>query len=153
MSNSDLKTQSGLRAELEIQERNTATYIGHMETCQGELRRISAEIKRAKSLLASLSEEKRMWQGIVKDVKELTKGTNKLKKEIKAELNEHTTPAKRTRKRTAPVQCSICLLRIVRVKATRRTLSCGHQFHISCIDQWLGGAHHTCPMCRAPVAP
>lgn len=28
-----------------------------------------------------------------------------------------------------------------------RVLHCGHEFHASCVDQWLE-AHHSCPLCR-----
>lgn len=35
---------------------------------------------------------------------------------------------------------------------TAKRLSCGHLFHVQCLRSWLE-RQHTCPTCRAPVAP
>lgn len=42
------------------------------------------------------------------------------------------------------VECSICYEN--QDKIIRR-LSCGHEFHLNCIDQWLA-KKKTCPYCR-----
>lgn len=34
----------------------------------------------------------------------------------------------------------------------RKLPPCGHEFHLKCIDAWLG-QHSTCPICRAPLTP
>ena len=46
-------------------------------------------------------------------------------------------------------QCSVCLLALTR---NTRTLPCGHEFHLKCVDRWKRSCRHTpsCPMCRAP---
>ncbi|CAL4970280.1 unnamed protein product [Urochloa decumbens] len=47
-------------------------------------------------------------------------------------------------------QCAICLA-VVRDGETVRLLpSCGHLFHVECIDLWLR-SHPTCPLCRRDV--
>lgn len=47
-------------------------------------------------------------------------------------------------------QCAICLA-VVRDGETVRLLpSCGHLFHVECIDLWLR-SHATCPLCRCDV--
>ncbi|KUJ14020.1 uncharacterized protein LY89DRAFT_672285 [Mollisia scopiformis] len=43
--------------------------------------------------------------------------------------------------------CSICQLPSGVPNVRVSQLPCKHQFHFSCIDQWMG-AHGTCPMCR-----
>ena len=40
--------------------------------------------------------------------------------------------------------CSICLMEL---RSNVKTLLCGHQFHVSCIDAWLA-KRPTCPFCR-----
>ena len=46
-------------------------------------------------------------------------------------------------------QCSVCLQGLNR---STRTLPCGHEFHLKCVDRWKRTcrADPTCPMCRAP---
>jgi len=46
-------------------------------------------------------------------------------------------------------QCSVCLQGLNR---STRTLPCGHEFHLKCVDRWKRScrADPTCPMCRAP---
>ena len=34
----------------------------------------------------------------------------------------------------------------------RRLPACKHEFHESCIDEWLA-SHTTCPMCRCSLLP
>lgn len=45
--------------------------------------------------------------------------------------------------------CAICYERLKPNEMARR-LGCGHTFHRTCLDEWLGGSA-TCPMCRAEV--
>lgn len=42
------------------------------------------------------------------------------------------------------VECSICYENEDKIV---RRLSCGHEFHLNCIDQWLA-KKKTCPYCR-----
>lgn len=44
----------------------------------------------------------------------------------------------------ANVECSICY---ENDNLIVRRLSCGHEFHIDCIDEWLS-KKKTCPICR-----
>ena len=46
-------------------------------------------------------------------------------------------------------QCSVCLQNLNR---TTRTLPCGHEFHLKCVDRWKRTCRGdpTCPMCRTP---
>jgi hypothetical protein len=34
-----------------------------------------------------------------------------------------------------------------------RVLQCGHQFHMGCVDRWLGQHKACCPLCKADVRP
>lgn len=47
-------------------------------------------------------------------------------------------------------QCSICTESIE--AETEKRLSCNHEFHRECVDEWLrkSTANPTCPLCRAP---
>lgn len=48
--------------------------------------------------------------------------------------------------------CAICLTEFVVGDEIRVLPSCGHGFHVGCIDTWLG-SHSSCPTCRQfPVA-
>lgn len=46
--------------------------------------------------------------------------------------------------------CCICMCEFEPGEAAT-TMPCGHSFHAGCIKQWLA-AHHTCPVCREPLA-
>ncbi|KFK42061.1 hypothetical protein AALP_AA2G206300 [Arabis alpina] len=45
------------------------------------------------------------------------------------------------------VECAICLTEFVAGDELRVLPQCGHGFHVSCIDTWLG-SHSSCPSCR-----
>lgn len=45
--------------------------------------------------------------------------------------------------------CAICYERL-KPDEIARSLECGHTFHRTCLDEWLGGSA-TCPICRADV--
>ena len=48
-----------------------------------------------------------------------------------------------------PKECSICLTSILsRTSRNSRTLPCGHNFHIKCINRWKRTGNSTCPVCR-----
>lgn len=52
--------------------------------------------------------------------------------------------------RNANMECSICFEEIKRGK----TLTCGHEFHAKCINQWVKvGRNRNCPMCRTYIIP
>ena len=48
--------------------------------------------------------------------------------------------------------CSVCLGEYEAGELLRKLPPCGHEFHLKCIDAWLG-QHSTCPICRAPLTP
>lgn len=45
-------------------------------------------------------------------------------------------------------ECPVCLQGMIGV---RKTLRCGHVFHVRCLRQWFARGEGTCPMCRAPT--
>ncbi|KAM1042488.1 hypothetical protein PS2_033661 [Malus domestica] len=47
-------------------------------------------------------------------------------------------------------QCSVCLGDYVAEDRLQQIPSCGHTFHIDCIDSWLS-THSTCPLCRSSL--
>lgn len=49
-------------------------------------------------------------------------------------------------------QCSVCLGDYQADERLQRIPTCGHTFHIDCIDHWLA-KHTTCPLCRASLLP
>ncbi|XP_072960402.1 RING-H2 finger protein ATL80 [Typha angustifolia] len=44
-------------------------------------------------------------------------------------------------------ECPICLAEFEEGEEVRVLPQCGHEFHIGCVDTWLG-AHSSCPSCR-----
>ncbi|KAK1414404.1 hypothetical protein QVD17_30148 [Tagetes erecta] len=44
-------------------------------------------------------------------------------------------------------ECSVCLIEFKPAAEINR-LSCGHVFHKSCLERWLGYWNITCPLCR-----
>ncbi|KAI5072064.1 hypothetical protein GOP47_0012170 [Adiantum capillus-veneris] len=48
--------------------------------------------------------------------------------------------------------CAICLCEFVGDDQLRLLPSCGHAFHMDCIDTWLL-SHSTCPLCRTMLLP
>ena len=48
--------------------------------------------------------------------------------------------------------CAVCLAELDDGVSVRVLPVCMHYFHASCIGEWLL-AHHTCPLCRAPLHP
>ncbi|XP_018443187.1 RING-H2 finger protein ATL8 [Raphanus sativus] len=44
-------------------------------------------------------------------------------------------------------ECAICLTEFAAGDELRVLPQCGHGFHVSCIDTWLG-SHSSCPSCR-----
>ncbi|KAF0935257.1 hypothetical protein E2562_031711 [Oryza meyeriana var. granulata] len=47
-------------------------------------------------------------------------------------------------------QCPVCLEEYEAKDVVRVLPSCGHAFHVTCIDAWLR-QHSTCPVCRASL--
>ncbi|XP_062086192.1 RING-H2 finger protein ATL63-like [Humulus lupulus] len=47
-------------------------------------------------------------------------------------------------------ECVICLSGFEDGDVGRKLPKCSHEFHLECIDMWLG-SHSNCPICRAPV--
>ncbi|KAF0902932.1 hypothetical protein E2562_019869 [Oryza meyeriana var. granulata] len=50
------------------------------------------------------------------------------------------------------VLCAVCLEDVQGGETVRMLPSCGHLFHVDCIDMWLH-AHRTCPLCRRDLSP
>uniref|UniRef100_A0A7N0V0P1 RING-type domain-containing protein n=1 Tax=Kalanchoe fedtschenkoi TaxID=63787 RepID=A0A7N0V0P1_KALFE len=50
----------------------------------------------------------------------------------------------------ADAQCAICLGMYLGKEVLRIMPQCGHDFHLSCIDEWLM-KNPTCPVCRLPL--
>ncbi|CAK9321353.1 unnamed protein product [Citrullus colocynthis] len=44
-------------------------------------------------------------------------------------------------------ECAICLAEFTEGEEIRQLPQCGHCFHVSCVDTWLG-SHSSCPSCR-----
>ncbi|RLN22737.1 RING-H2 finger protein ATL44-like [Panicum miliaceum] len=51
-----------------------------------------------------------------------------------------------------PTECAVCLSELADGEKVRALPSCGHVFHVECVDAWLR-SRTTCPMCRAEVRP
>ncbi|KAL8125856.1 putative RING-H2 finger protein ATL53 [Apium graveolens] len=48
--------------------------------------------------------------------------------------------------------CAICLGEFKENDELRVLPECAHQFHVPCIDRWVG-SHPNCPLCRADIVP
>uniref|UniRef100_A0A5B7C3I5 Putative RING-H2 finger protein ATL80 n=1 Tax=Davidia involucrata TaxID=16924 RepID=A0A5B7C3I5_DAVIN len=46
-----------------------------------------------------------------------------------------------------PAECAICLAEYAEGEEIRVLPQCGHGFHVTCVDMWLG-SHSSCPSCR-----
>ncbi|CAN0926233.1 RING-H2 finger protein ATL1 [Linum grandiflorum] len=51
-----------------------------------------------------------------------------------------------------PEDCVICIGELEEGETVRLLPSCGHVFHVGCVDHWFS-AHSSCPTCRASVIP
>ena len=49
-------------------------------------------------------------------------------------------------------ECAVCLSELADGEKVRALPSCGHVFHVECVDAWLR-SRTTCPLCRAEVRP
>jgi len=49
-----------------------------------------------------------------------------------------------------PFDCAVCLCEFAADDKLRLLPTCGHAFHVPCIDAWLL-AHSTCPLCRGSI--
>jgi hypothetical protein len=49
-----------------------------------------------------------------------------------------------------PFDCAVCLCEFGMEDSLRLLPTCGHAFHVPCIDAWLL-SHSTCPLCRGSV--
>ena len=67
-----------------------------------------------------------------------------------SQLNQHTTLENMTNEEQA-FDCTICQ-ETVRTGIYRKINSCGHCFHVHCIDSWLD-QHSSCPVCRQEIVP
>nr|CAB3471764.1 unnamed protein product [Digitaria exilis] len=52
----------------------------------------------------------------------------------------------------AAADCAVCLSELADGEKVRALPSCGHVFHVDCVDAWLR-TRVTCPVCRAEVRP
>jgi E3 ubiquitin-protein ligase ATL41 len=50
----------------------------------------------------------------------------------------------------AGADCAVCLSELADGDKVRELPSCGHAFHVECVDAWLR-TRTTCPLCRAEV--
>ena len=67
-----------------------------------------------------------------------------------AQLNQHTT-LEYMNTEEEPFDCTVCQ-EAVATGIYRKINSCGHRFHVQCIDSWLD-QHTTCPVCRQEIVP
>ncbi|OEL24380.1 putative RING-H2 finger protein ATL49 [Dichanthelium oligosanthes] len=49
-----------------------------------------------------------------------------------------------------PFDCAVCLCEFAADDKLRLLPTCGHAFHVPCIDSWLL-SHSTCPLCRGSI--
>eukprot|EP00747_Dinoflagellata_sp_TGD_P169342 gnl/TRDRNA2_/TRDRNA2_198104_c0_seq1.p1 gnl/TRDRNA2_/TRDRNA2_198104_c0~~gnl/TRDRNA2_/TRDRNA2_198104_c0_seq1.p1 ORF type:complete len:297 (-),score=26.12 gnl/TRDRNA2_/TRDRNA2_198104_c0_seq1:41-931(-) len=68
-------------------------------------------------------------------------------------VREHTEvfSFKQPWKRLGDPECAICLLDY-QADDSVRVLSCGHHFHVQCVDRWLLQYVNYCPCCRASLS-
>ena len=54
------------------------------------------------------------------------------------------------RKMNISLKCVICLGESTRYDFSLKKLSCGHEFHPSCVEEWVNHSKN-CPICRKPI--
>jgi hypothetical protein len=59
-------------------------------------------------------------------------------------------PCRRAADADVEKECYICLSHFAEDEQVR-TLPCGHEFHVPCVDRWLLDVHRTCPCCRLDI--
>ncbi|CAH8253621.1 unnamed protein product [Arabidopsis lyrata] len=47
------------------------------------------------------------------------------------------------------VECCVCLCGFKEEEEVSELVSCKHFFHRTCLDNWFGNNHTTCPLCRS----
>lgn len=69
-------------------------------------------------------------------------------------MPNYPSPKKPSRKRldyikkwNTSFQCTICLKKTTRYDFSLKKLSCGHEFHLNCVNEWLTHSN-SCPICR-----
>ena len=50
----------------------------------------------------------------------------------------------------ATQECAICLLDVIQLASSTRSLQCGHVFHKTCIEKWIQ-TRSNCPLCRSDI--
>lgn len=74
-----------------------------------------------------------------------------LKKKVLQSLPRFAYVDSNPSKWVATSECAICLGDFTPGDEIRVLPQCGHGFHVSCIDRWLG-SHSSCPSCRQVLA-
>jgi len=74
-----------------------------------------------------------------------------LKKKVLQSLPKFAYVDSNPSKWVATTECAICLGDFAAGDEIRVLPQCGHGFHVSCIDRWLG-SHSSCPSCRQVLA-
>ncbi|QCD91220.1 E3 ubiquitin-protein ligase [Vigna unguiculata] len=74
-----------------------------------------------------------------------------LKKKVLQSLPRFAYVDSNPSKWVATSECAICLGDFAAGDEIRVLPQCGHGFHVSCIDRWLG-SHSSCPSCRQVLA-
>ncbi|CAL5074539.1 unnamed protein product [Urochloa decumbens] len=71
-----------------------------------------------------------------------------------AELSAAAAASSRKGKEKAarPFDCAVCLCEFAGADRLHLLPSCGHAFHVACIDVWLRSSA-TCPLCRTKLSP
>ncbi|KAG5533979.1 hypothetical protein RHGRI_027987 [Rhododendron griersonianum] len=69
-------------------------------------------------------------------------------RKITSNMNDRFPDATPEELNASDATCIICREEMT----TAKRLNCGHLFHVHCLRSWLE-RQHTCPTCRAPVAP
>ncbi|TKY70227.1 RING-H2 finger protein ATL8 [Spatholobus suberectus] len=74
-----------------------------------------------------------------------------LKKKVLQSLPKFAYVDSNPSKWLATSECAICLAEFAAGDEIRVLPQCGHGFHVTCIDTWLG-SHSSCPSCRQVLA-
>ncbi|CAN6204337.1 unnamed protein product [Urochloa humidicola] len=70
-----------------------------------------------------------------------------------AELSAAASATRKGKEKAArPFDCAVCLCEFAGADRLRLLPSCGHAFHLACIDVWLRSTA-TCPLCRTKLSP
>lgn len=89
-----------------------------------------------------------LQDSIVRHIRQLqAEDPNQIQVPLGPELTKHLPTSRYKKQRDSSASCVVCMCDY-KNRDKVRTLSCGHFFHVACIDEWLIKYSSLCPLCK-----